>query len=63
EFLGAVMEVKFSRSIKMVPLGWLVRLRPDTLGNRPVRTRMPGGVGGRGIKTPFLSLFAFLQLF
>ncbi len=51
------MEIEFSRLIKMVPFGWLVQLRPDTLGNRPVRTRMPGGVGGRGIKTPFLSLF------
>ncbi len=41
----------------------LIWLRSDTLGNRPVRTRMPGGVGGRGIKTPFLSLlYLFMTL-
>ncbi len=33
----------------------LVRLRFDTLGNRPVLARMSGGVGGRGIKTHFLT--------
>jgi len=39
------MEVGFSKLIKVVPFGCLVRLRSVTLGNRPVRTRMPGGVG------------------
>jgi hypothetical protein len=33
---------------------------PTLLATALVRTRMPGGVGGRGIKAPFLSLLALL---
>jgi hypothetical protein len=46
-----------------VPFGYLARLRSGTLGNRPVRTRMPGGVGGRGMKAPFLSLLGEIFIF
>jgi hypothetical protein len=44
--------------IKLLYLDSLVRQRPDTFGNRLGTDPYASGVGGRGIKTPFLSLLA-----